>query len=90
MKHWMTNDLKFKEVYVDMSRLQSDILFSGIPFIRRGNDVERSYINYENELITMRGGFDIQRNDGKTATIAYNEDSRDVEFWMIVWDDQEQ
>uniref|UniRef100_A0A1I7TT63 F-box domain-containing protein n=1 Tax=Caenorhabditis tropicalis TaxID=1561998 RepID=A0A1I7TT63_9PELO len=44
------------------------------------------------ELVTMRGGFDIKRNDGKTATIAYYEEDEinEYDFRMIVWEFQEQ
>uniref|UniRef100_A0A1I7U4J7 FBA_2 domain-containing protein n=1 Tax=Caenorhabditis tropicalis TaxID=1561998 RepID=A0A1I7U4J7_9PELO len=88
LKHWMTNDLKFKEIKIEMEEIQLDVLFSEISVIQRTNDVKRIYKKSENQSIDIYGGFDIKRNnDGVTATIVHDGGFEEVrrEFWMIVW-----
>uniref|UniRef100_A0A1I7TT42 FBA_2 domain-containing protein n=1 Tax=Caenorhabditis tropicalis TaxID=1561998 RepID=A0A1I7TT42_9PELO len=87
LKHWMTRDLKFKEITIGMEVMQLDVLFSEISVIQRTNDVKRVYKNSENRSFHIYGGFDIKRKDGVTATVVHNggfEVKR--KFWMIVWD----
>uniref|UniRef100_A0A1I7TWV4 FBA_2 domain-containing protein n=1 Tax=Caenorhabditis tropicalis TaxID=1561998 RepID=A0A1I7TWV4_9PELO len=86
LKHWISNDLKFKEIIIGMEAIRLDVLFSGIPGIQRTNNVERVYKNSDNRSLYMNGGFDIKRYDGVTATLVHNGGFGVSEFWMIVLD----
>uniref|UniRef100_A0A1I7UV28 FBA_2 domain-containing protein n=2 Tax=Caenorhabditis tropicalis TaxID=1561998 RepID=A0A1I7UV28_9PELO len=82
LKHWMSNDLKFGNIFIEMDAFNLE-MFDEIPVIKRSNDVKRIM----DQTLAVDGGFDIKRNDGVTATIVYNETFiRFKTFCMIVWD----
>uniref|UniRef100_A0A1I7U258 FBA_2 domain-containing protein n=1 Tax=Caenorhabditis tropicalis TaxID=1561998 RepID=A0A1I7U258_9PELO len=87
LKHWMTKDLKFKEICIEMEVIRFDVLFSEIPVVERTDDVERDYRNSSREM-TIIGGFDIKGMDGVTATMVPGPTGNN-RFWMIVWEKQE-
>uniref|UniRef100_A0A1I7UV34 FBA_2 domain-containing protein n=1 Tax=Caenorhabditis tropicalis TaxID=1561998 RepID=A0A1I7UV34_9PELO len=87
LKHWMSNDLKFGDVAIEIDALNLEVLFNEIAVIEQNDDVRRFYKTIDDRTFAVFGGFDIQRNDGMTATIVYNENLIETKaFWMIVWD----
>uniref|UniRef100_A0A1I7UV32 FBA_2 domain-containing protein n=2 Tax=Caenorhabditis tropicalis TaxID=1561998 RepID=A0A1I7UV32_9PELO len=88
LKHWISNKLlKFKIIGIGLETINLEALFDGIPMIRRSNDVRRFYGNIKGRAHFVVGGFDIQRNDGMTATIVCKATRiQPRRTWMIVWD----
>uniref|UniRef100_A0A1I7UA03 FBA_2 domain-containing protein n=3 Tax=Caenorhabditis tropicalis TaxID=1561998 RepID=A0A1I7UA03_9PELO len=86
LKHWMSSDLKFEEIRIEMEAIRWDVLFSEISVVPRSNDVVRVYKDALKN-INVSGRFDIKRNDGLTATIAFNGklEGHSI-FQMIIWD----
>uniref|UniRef100_A0A1I7TWU0 FBA_2 domain-containing protein n=1 Tax=Caenorhabditis tropicalis TaxID=1561998 RepID=A0A1I7TWU0_9PELO len=87
LKHWMTNDLKFKEVWIEMDETYLCVLFSGIPVIQHDTGFERIYDRPNKLPVHMKGGIDIERYDGVTATIIRNSDTRRL-LRMFVWNNE--
>ncbi|EFP12204.1 hypothetical protein CRE_04208 [Caenorhabditis remanei] len=86
LKHWMTggcSKLKLFHVSVEET-INYETVLDGVEFIGRGDDVKREYVNDENAVDIMTGGFDVKRqSDNITATIT--ESSK--RFYMNVWPD---
>ncbi|KAF1771476.1 hypothetical protein GCK72_003302 [Caenorhabditis remanei] len=89
LKHWMAGGCSKLEQFRAFVEEPTDyeIVFDGVQFTERENDVARGYVNEESKHYTLRGGFDIKRiSDNITATILNNgENSRF--FLLIVWPD---
>ncbi|EFP12225.1 hypothetical protein CRE_04204 [Caenorhabditis remanei] len=82
LKHWMNGGcFQLKECCVDVPGLDYQIVLDGVEFIKRGDDVERVFVDEDRIPHTIRGGFDVKRSN-VTATVVNQSGD---EFWMIVW-----
>uniref|UniRef100_A0A1I7TWV3 FBA_2 domain-containing protein n=1 Tax=Caenorhabditis tropicalis TaxID=1561998 RepID=A0A1I7TWV3_9PELO len=85
LKHWITSDLKFKRIVIEMEVIRLDDLFSEIEVTQVASDVQRTYKHKCNHNFTINGGFDIKRNDEVTATIDHDGTEQKKTFSMFVW-----